>query len=245
MKRKVEQLFENRPTKKELISEGYKNTEIQNIYVSKSGVLFDWLRNKRLKPHGIGINIDGKHWNVPKLIMKTFKKIEPRNGHICFKNGNNKDFSLENLEYQTTPTQLKPNESDLILCIRLYFQVSENFKKSNVSFKYYLYRIAEKRGLKTRYSGLEFNFFIEYLKTYASKSETRLKYNLSPTNSKNAINKYLKILIDECLSDHKRGILKIMDFLPKPKTKVQKKRDLKTALLGWDNLLNDIKKKPL
>lgn len=258
-------------TKRELQKIGFKKTQISGLYVSKIGKAYNYISNRYLTATAKGIIIiNGKGYNFAKLILETFCKIENRSGQINFINGNDKDFSFYNLEYKSTIKQPPPVATDLIKCIRLYFEVDKNFTTSNILYKYYLYQIIIKRGFDWRCASCkDFDLFLDYSKTvfYISKNQKTVfdKFNYTATNGKNAINKYLNLLINECLQDFENGILQLKDFKPKPPTKTQKlkqfqkqvneyglnvkiplrKPSLKETFNRYQKKINELQKKPL
>lgn len=225
-----------RPVKKsisirELQKQGFKKTKISGLYATNDGLCYNYISKRNLNTTNGKITVNGKAYNVAKIVLETFCKIPTRSGQIVFKNGNDKDFYFENLDYKSTIKQTAPNETDLIKCIRFYFEVDKNLNKKSLMTKYYLSEIIEKRRFDFKYKGTDFDLFIEYLKTdyyILSKNQKTVfdKLNYSVTNGKNAINKYLNLLICECLQDFENGTLKIKNFKPKPPTKTQKLRDL-------------------
>lgn len=216
--------------------QGFKKTKISGLYVSKVGKAFNYNSNRLLNVTAKGtVLIDGKAHNLAKLILETFCKIENRSGQINFINGNNKDFSFENLEYKSTIIQPKPKATDLIKCIRLYFEVNKNFTTSNLLFKYYLSEIIQIRGFNLKYKGIDFDMFLDYCKSnfiIISNSQTAVfdKFNYSQTNGKNAIAYYFNLLINECLQDLQNGLLQLKEFKPKPPTKTETLRNLQTKI---------------
>ena len=197
---------------RELQKQGFKKTKISGLYVSKVGKAYNYSSNRLLTATAKGtIIINRKGYNFAKLILETFCKIENRSGQIVFKNGNNKDFSFENLEYKTTIKQNAPQETDLIQCIRFYFEVDTKFKTSNILYKFYLYEIIKIRGFNYKYKGSDFDLFLEYAKNEFwnlsnNQKNTFDKFNYTATNGKNAINKYLNLLIFECLQNFENGL---------------------------------------
>lgn len=222
---------------RELQKIGFKKTKISGLYVSKNGKAYNYNSNRYLTATAKGtIIINSKHYNFAKLILETFAKIENRSGFINFKNGNNKDFSFENLEYKSTIKQPPPVATDLIKCIRFYFEVDKNFTTSNILYKYYLYQIILKRGFEWRCASCkDFDLFLEYVKTdfwilSNNQNNTFTKFKYTATNGKNAINKYLNLLVNECLQDFENGLLKVKGFKPKPPTKTQKLKELQKSV---------------
>jgi hypothetical protein len=246
---------------RELQKQGFKKTQISGLYVSKVGTAYKVNSNRFLTITAKGnVIINGKGYNFAKLILETFCKIEARSGQIVFKNGNNKDFSFENLEYKTTIKQNAPKETDLIQCIRFYFEVEKRFKTSNILYKYYLYEIIKIRGFNYKYKGLDFDLFLEYAKNdfwtlSNNQKNTFDKFNYTATNGKNAINKYLNLLVNECLQDFENGLLQLKEFAPKQPTKTDTLRALQKKVNDYGinikiplrkkstkELLNDYKK---
>lgn len=221
---------------RELQKQGFKKTKINGLMVAKSGVCYNCVTNRKLNVTSGKTTINGKAYNVAKIILDTFSKIPVRAGQINFINGNNKDFCFENLEYKTTTNQPPPVATDLIKCIRLYFEISKNTNPKSLLFKYYFFEIAKKRGFLWRCeNSIEFDLFLEWLNTnYTNKSNSvynlGLKFGLTATNSKNAVNKYLNLLVSECLTDFTNGFLQIRDFAKPPPTKTQKIKELQKVV---------------
>jgi hypothetical protein len=234
----------------ELQKQGFKKTQISGLYVSKNGKAYNHTSNRLLTTTAKGtIIINGKVYNFAKLILETFCKIPVRSGQINFINGNDKDLAFENLEYKTTIKQPPPVATDLIKCIRLYFEVDKKLNKNSLITKYYLYEIIKKRGFELKYKGFDFDLFLEYAKNdfwilSNNQNNTFAKFNYTATNGKNAINKYLNLLIFECLQDFENGLLKIKGFKPKPPTKTDTLRALqKTANEHGFNIKIPLRKK--
>lgn len=229
-KRKAKPPIKKTVSIRELQKQGFKKTKVGGLYVTKNGLCYNSITKRNLTVRNDITTINGKAYNVAKIILETFFKIPVRSGQIVFKNANNKDFSFENLEYKSTIKVEPPKETELIKIVRLYFEVSEKFKKSSFNFKYYLSQIIVKRGFEYKFKGIDFDLFLYYSKndflTLNNEKNTFAKFNCSATNGKNAINKYLNILVNECLQDFENGLLKIKDFGSKPLTKTQKLREL-------------------
>ena len=145
---------------RELQKQGFKKTQISGLYVSKNGLCYNSASKRNLTIRNGKTTINGKAYNVAKVILETFYKIPVRSGQINFKNGNDKDFYFENLEYKSTITQPTPNENDLIQCIRLYFEIDKKLNKNSFMTKYYLSEIIRKRGFNLKYNGLDFDLFL-------------------------------------------------------------------------------------
>ena len=245
----------------ELVQLGFKKTQICGLYVSKTGVCYNSASMRKLSIRNGKTSINGKAYNVAKIILETFCKIPVRTGSINFINGNNNDFNLENLEYKTTMKQPPPVATDLIKCIRLYFEVENNFNVSSLLYKYYLHQVFIKSNLFWRCeSCTDFDLFLEYLKndfcTSNNQKSISDKFGYTLTNGKNAINKYLNLLVAECLQNLENGILQLKDFAPKPPTKTQKLKQLQKSVNNYGlsikiplrkpstkELLNQFKKK--
>jgi hypothetical protein len=91
------------------------------------------------------------------------------------------------------------------------------------------------RNVSYKYKGIDFDLFLDYSKndfqTLLSSQKTVFdKFNYTATNGKNAISKYLNLLIFECLQDFENGLLKVKDFKPKPPTKTDNLRLLQTKV---------------
>ncbi|MGR3790446.1 hypothetical protein ACUXZJ_05980 [Flavobacterium sp. TN-1] len=223
---------------RELQKQGFKKTKISGLYLTNCGKGYNTTTKRNLTPTKGKITINGKAYNVAKIILETFCKIPIRSGQITFKNGNDKDFYFKNLEYKSTIKQTAPNETDLIKCIRFYFEVDKKLNKNSLMTKYYLYEIIKKRGFNLKYKGFDFDLFLEYSKNdfwILSNNQKAVfdKFNYTTTNGKNAINKYLNLLICECLQDFENGLLKVKGLKPKPPTKTQKLRDLQIKANEW------------
>jgi hypothetical protein len=230
----------NIPVKKsvsirELQKQGFRKTKISGLYITNSGLCYNSISKRNLAITNDKITINGKAYNVAKVILETFCKIPIRSGQITFKNSNDKDFFFENLEYTSTLKQSAPSETDIIQCIRLYFEVDKKLNKRSDLLKYYLNEIIKKRAFNLKYKGVDFDLFIEYHNTECfiisdNQKTVFNKFNYSATNGKNAINKYLNLLVSECLQDFENGLLKIKNFKPKPPTKTQKLKELQKSI---------------
>ncbi|TRX37869.1 hypothetical protein FNW52_02930 [Flavobacterium sp. ZT3R18] len=223
---------------RELQKQGFKKTKISGLFATNKGLCYNSISKRNLTTTKGKITINGKAYNVAKIILETFCKIPMRSGQMVFKNGNDKDFYFENLEYKSTIKQIAPNETDLIHCIRFYFEVDKKLHNRSNLVRYYLSEIVKIREFANQYNGKDFDLFIEYIKTdywILSNNQKAVfdKFNYTATNGKNAINKYLGLLICECLQDFENGLLTVKGFKPKPPTKTQKLRDLQKSVNEW------------
>lgn len=221
---------------RELQKQGFKKTKINGLYITNSGKSYNVVTKKSLSIVGCKIIINGKAYNMSKLVLETFCKIPVRSGQTIFKNGDENDFYFENLEYKSTEKQIAPKEADLIHCIRLYFEVDKKLRKRSDLVKYYVSEIIKARLFASQYSGKDFDMFLEYYKSeywiLSNNQKTVFdKFNFTTTNGKNAINKYLNLLITECLKDFENGILEVKDFLKPLPTKTQKLKDLQKSVI--------------
>ena len=217
----------------ELKKQGFQKTKIKGLYITKNGICYNITTKRELSNRNGKINISSKTHNVAKIIIETFKNIPIRKGQINFINGNKNDFNIENIEYKSTDKQTYPSKNDLIKCIRLYFEVDKNLKLSNINYKFYLFEIIKMRGFNLKYQENDFKVFIEYFNSdlgllYNNQKTVFKKFNYSVTNGKNAINKYLNLLIKECISDFETGILKLKDY--KNPIKPKKLKYLQTTI---------------
>jgi hypothetical protein len=220
-------------TIREIQKQGFRKTNIIGLYIANNGLCYNYTSKKSLTITKGKITINGKVYNLAKIILETFCKIPVRSGQINFKNGNDQDFCFENLEYKSTIKQLPPKPADLIQCIRLYFEVDKKINTSNLFFKYYLNDIAGKRGFIYLHKANDFNLFLEWLKPIfnsQSKAEISKKHGYTVRNGTNAINKYLALLVNECLQDQENGKLTVKEFKPKPPTPTQKLKDLQKSV---------------
>ncbi|WP_394758158.1 hypothetical protein [Flavobacterium sp.] len=220
---------------RELQKQGFKKTKISGLYVSNNGLCCNSVSKRILTVTNGKTTINGKAYNVAKIVLETFCKIPVRSGQMNFINGNDKDFSFENLKYKSTIKQPPPVATDLIKCIRFYFEVDKKFTTSNILYKFYLYEIIKMRNFNYKYKGLDFDLFLDYSKNdflvLSNNQKTVFdKFNYTATNGKNAINKYLNLLICECLQDFENGFLQLKDFKPKPPTKTENLRLLQTKI---------------
>ena len=228
------------PTKKKNISirelqkQGFKKTNIKGLYITNNGKCYNLITNRILVVNRGKINISGKACNVAKLVLETFCKIPIRSGQTVFKNGIENDFYSENLEYKRTVKQPTPHESDLIQCVRLYFEVDKKTNKRSDLLRFYISEVIKSRSFATKYTGKDFALFLEYYKTenYLTDNRNQVfeKLGFSIANGNNAINKYLNLLINECLKDFEKGVLTQKEFLkPKPTKTQMLKQAQKTA----------------
>ena len=225
LKKTSKKIAKVKPTISELQKQGFFKTTVLGLYLTKSGKAYNIATNKELKPSQSGnVAISGKSHNLAKLILQKFKNIPINSGKIIFVNGNKRDFDFNNLIYSTTSSYKAPTESQIIKAIRLYFQISTGFNRQNILFKYYLQQIAVVRGFILERNEKDFFIFVEWLTPgtqNASKSETSLKNGFTSRNGTNSINKYLAVLISDCLLDLENGILSVKEFEQKPLTQSQ------------------------
>jgi hypothetical protein len=221
-----------KPTIKELQSKGFRKTTIKGLYLTNNGKAYNLHTNNNLTASKLGkVTVNGKAHNLAKLVLETFKKTPVRNGKILFLNGKKQDFDFNNLKYATGTHYKAPTEASTIKCIRLYFAVSKNFTGKNIFFKLHLKDIAMKRGFDYLHKSKDFNLFLEWLTPFSkSKATISTENGYTVINGSNAINKYLELLVNECLQDYERGILKIIDFEPKPPTETEKKHQANKTL---------------
>jgi hypothetical protein len=220
-------------TIKELQSKGYKKTCIKGLYLTNKGKAYNCNTGNDLKPRATGkVIINGKEYNLLKLILETFKKIPVRTGKINFLNGNNQDFDFNNLEYASTGTpHTAPPESEIINAIRLYFEVPKKINRQTIWFKDYLNQIAKQRGFIYLHHSNDFDLFIEWLQPFSqSKAQISKTHGYTVRNGSNIINKYLSLLINECLQDKENGILQTKDFEPNPPTATEKNKKTNETL---------------
>jgi len=234
-------------TIKELQSKGYKKTFIKGLYLTNKGKAYNSTTGNDLKPRASGkVIINGKEYNLLKLILETFKKIPVRTGKINFLNGNNQDFNFNNLEYASTgTTHTAPPESEIIKAIRLYFEVDKNFTANNVFFKSHLKHIATKRGFIIIHTNKAFNLFLEWIEPQSqSKASISTKHGYTVRNGTNFINKYLSLLIKDCLQDYENEILQLLDFATKPLTTTEKNKKTNETLRNMGSKIKISLQKP-
>lgn len=212
-------------TIRELKRNGYKKTTVNGLYLTNNGKAYNTVTNNYLTHSKRGsVTVNGKQYNLAKLILETYKKTPVRTGGIVFLNGNDQDFSFKNLMYSSTGIHYTaPPESEMIKAIRLYFPVVNNFTVNHIFFKSYLNQIAVKRGFIDLHANKEYFLFLEWIEPLSqSKANTSKKHGYTVRNGTNFINKYLSLLVNDCLQDYENGLLQIMDFAPKPLTQTEK-----------------------
>lgn len=219
-------------TIKELQNKGFKKTTVKGLFLTNNGKAYNYTTGNDIKPRTTGkVIVNGKEYNLLKLILETFEKIPVRAGKILFLNGNDQDFYCKNLAYAVETHYKAPTETNIINCIRLYFEVQENFNRNNVFYKSHLEYIATKRGFIHLHNRKDFDLFLDWIKPLSqSKSEISKKHGYTVINGTNAINKYLVLLVNECLQDKQNGLLKILDFEPKPLTATEKNKKANETL---------------
>lgn len=211
-------------TIRELRRKGYKRTTVKGLYLTNKGKAYNITTHNNLSivRHG-KVNVNGKEYNVAKLILETFKKIPVRNGAILFINGDKTDFDCSNLQYATGTHYKAPKQDNIIKVIRLYFKVDQKINSSSSLFKYFLKEIATKRKFIDLHTENDFKMFLAWLVPFSnSKAIISKEHGYTTINGTDAINKYLSLLINECLTDHENGLLQIMDFAPKTLTQTEK-----------------------
>ena len=219
-------------TIKELQNKGFKKTTVKGLFLTNNGKAHNYTTGNDIKPRSTGkVIINGKEYNLLKIILETFEKIPVRAGKILFMNGNDKDFYCKNLAYAVGTHYKAPTETNIINCIRLYFEIEKTFNRQSVFYKAHLEYIALKRGFIHLHGNKDFNLFLEWIKPLSqSKAEISQKHGYTVINGTNAINKYLVLLVNECLEDQKSGLLQIIDFAPSPPTPTEKNKKANEAL---------------
>lgn len=221
-------------TIKELQNKGFRKTNIAGLFLTNNGIAYNNTTGNEIKPRSTGkIVINCKEYNLLKIILETFGKTPLRNGKILFLNGNNQDFYYKNLAYAVGTHYKAPTETNIINCIRLYFAVEENFNRNNVFYKSHLEYIATKRGFIHSHSLKDFDLFLDWIKPLSqSKPAISKKHGYTVINGTNAINKYLVLLVNECLQDQETGLLKTFDFKPKPLTATETNKKTNNILIN-------------
>lgn len=211
-------------TIREIQNKGYKKTTVKGLYLTNKGEAYNIDTNNHLRIARMGkVIVKGKEYNLAKLILETYKKIPVRKGAILFLNGNNSDYSLNNIKYATGTHYKAPSEANIIKCIRLYFEVDKNINRTHIFFKMHLKAIALKRGFLCLHNEKDFKLFLSWIEPFSkSKSALSVDNGYTVINGTDAINKYLSMLVSECLKDYELGLLKIIDFAPKPLTTREK-----------------------
>lgn len=213
-------------TIRELQSKGYEKTSINGLFLTNKGKAYNYTTKREINPTAKGMIVfNGKQCNLSKLILETFKKIPVRSGQTVFLNGDNRDFDFTNLQYSTGIHYVAPSETDIINCVRLYFEVRKNLTRNDILFKDYLNQVAQIRGFIFLHKGNDFNLFLDWLKPFLqsqSKAKISEKHGYTVRNGTSIINKYLAMLVNECLQDQKNGLLAIKPFAAKPLTATQK-----------------------
>jgi hypothetical protein len=213
-------------TIRELQRNGYKKTSTKGLYLTNNGKAYNVTTNNHLSILRQGkVLVNGKEYNIAKLILETFKKTPLRNGAIVFLNGNNKDFDCNNLQYATGTHYKAPTQASIIKCLRLYFEVDKNINRNSTLFKLHLKQIALKREFIYLHKDRDFNLFLSWLVPHSeSKANISTENGYTVINGTDIINKYLQLLVNECLQDHENGLLQIIDFAPKPLTQTEKNK---------------------
>lgn len=80
---------------RELQKQGFRKTKIRGLYITNKGLCYNSITKRSLAIRNGKTAINGKTYNVAKIILETFCKIPIRSGQITFKNGNHKDFFLK------------------------------------------------------------------------------------------------------------------------------------------------------
>ncbi len=229
------------PKVRDLNKLGYKRTSIKGLYISNEGKAYNYTTHRDLKNNRGRLTFNKKEYNLAKLVLETFCETPIRGGCINFIDGNKTNFLYSNLEYSTTPIQYAPTETDLIICIRLYFNVDKKFHSKSFLFKYYLHQISLKRGFdirteKTKGAILFFDW-LNFMFTGESKNiyKLSLKQGFTATNGKNEVYKYYNLLINETLQDFEKGLLQLKEF----STPIRK-RNLKQVLRDYTNFSKEI-----
>ena len=233
-------------TKQELRKQGFKPVKGFSIYVNKHGKVYSLNKGDFVKVYKNNqININGKNFNVPKLILQAFKGQPYKTGYIVYIDGNKSNLNIENLKYSslfTNNTHQKLNNENLISAIRCYFQVSPNYKVRNIlKTKIYINKIIEKREFFINHINTQhIEVFETYISlnnlTFTSIEETAKIYNISERDCSTIVNSFINMLSTEILEDLNAGILQTKDYYRSPTIKRGSKNDLKRIAQKHKNM---------
>lgn len=198
------------------------NTKIKGISINQSGIVYNTISEKQLTISQRGyFTFNGKVYNLPKLLLETFKNIPVRNGRIIFKDGNKTNFNIDNLDYQTKLAELEqPKNEDIINVINYYF-AHDPIKNLNNVFKYRTHLstvLAIRDFFKVYQNESNLNIFKDYSDIF-----TPGYYNLSKIHkitvleAKRTIFYFLNKLIDDCKKDGSIIIEKDKKLCKKPR----------------------------
>lgn len=184
----------------------YYKTKIPGISITKTGVV------KNINTGNI-LNIENnssfvfnkKRVNLAKLILQTFNKADYKKGRIIFKDGNNKNYSIDNLEYKTKNNIInKPDEQCLIDIIK-YYNGKNSIKtlKDVWSYRMQMNIILISRNFYSQYDKRDnINVFISYFNfNYPSFNKLSKQYGLSVIDAKMIVYYFLNQLINDCKRD--------------------------------------------
>lgn len=116
---------------------------INIIHISSNGKVYNTKTKKIIKCTDRGyFYVNTTAYNIFKLMLFIYKNEPIKNGYIQFKNNNQKDWSLENIEYRTKlkPTS-KPKPEQITKALKFYFYEAAANLKDTYNFRSQLYRI--------------------------------------------------------------------------------------------------------
>jgi hypothetical protein len=228
-------------TVKELKKAGFRTVpEHKNILISNTGKVYDINTGKYLKPTARNyIKPENKYLSLPKLVLLTFKGEKYRNGQIHYIDGNNKNFSPSNIQYNSIfdSKQTEPiNKADLLTAIRCYFEVTRKFNITDkIKTHLYLQEITQIRHYFYKNRNKPFiNLYLTYIGfdiIYKRNiAETAKLHGLPVRDCLLIVNRFTNTLINEILQDLKNGYLNIKEYKPKKPTKTDEIRKINEYL---------------
>ena len=185
----------------------YFKTSLKGIVISKTGSVKNSKNNQILKVSKRGyFSYSEKSVNLAKLMIQTFKGIKIRTGQICFRDGNEENFNIENIDYKTKLQKVnKPSETAIINIIKYYFGRNEEINIKDVfRYRMQLKLILDQRNFfKTYKQTLNINVFEDYFSMhYPGLIALSKRNNITVNDAKRTVYFFLNKLIEDCISDN-------------------------------------------
>lgn len=183
----------------------FYRTALKKISITKTGEVRNNKTKNLLKVSKRAyFTLNGKPINLPKLMLQTFKQTPIKSGRIEFKDGNDTNFKIENIDYVTKLDKITPPmKSDLKKVIECYFKDKSFAIGDYIQTRLYLQMILNKRRF---FEDNSKSTNIDVFKDYFSPGFPNLinlakRNSISVLDAKRTVYFFLNKLISDCLND--------------------------------------------
>jgi hypothetical protein len=220
------------PTKeRELRAGGFKPVPDCALWLNANGIGYNPETKRYSKP--LRIQTAGAQWKTERVVLWLFKGITPRYGYIVHLDGNDKNKTVENLQYQRIYNALPHetiNRANLRTALRCYWEIGSKEKPitSDPFTRIRLKFIYQKRNFAVMHHKEKGMQFFEHWILYSTIPTNKLPPETYTARERQTIIAHLlNLFTSEICSDFQNGLLTLQPF---HETK-REKRQRETALL--------------